>query len=53
VSAISERMTDLLTLPQGDGPNWIVFVGEIPVAESVKVSGFKSAGLIVRVGLSG
>ena len=36
---------------QNHGSDWITFYGEIPISAEVKVSGFKAAGLLVRVSL--
>ena len=36
---------------QNHGPDWITFYGEIPISDEVRVSGFRTAGLLVRVSL--
>lgn len=36
---------------QNHGPDWITFYGEIPISNQVRVSGFRTAGLLVRVSL--
>lgn len=39
----------ILTLIQGDGPDWICFRGEINILDSINLGSFKASGLSVKV----